>query len=271
MTSRRCSIQLKNLQGSKFSSPLKILNTSIKSPLILLVSRAVIFKYFNLSSYDLCLSEKINLVALRCTPSIKSISFWRYWLEHYGITGKLLTFISAFIHNREQCVVLDNCFSSFTSVLSGVPQGSVLGPVLFFIFINDVSSTCIGQAKLKLFADDVKLYSSFNVDVSECGDLQQSLDLLPSWANSWQLNINISKCSVLFVHHNSKSRPIISHPYFINESQLTNSSSVTDLGILVDSHLTIILVIFSPKERGELVSSSVDFHHAILPLWKRHL
>ena len=155
-------------------------------------------------------------------------------LEHYGITGNQLTFMSAFIHNREQCVVLDNCFSSVTCV----PQGSVLGPVLFSIFVNDVSFTCIGQAKLKLFANDFKLYSSFNVDVSNCGDLQQSLDLLSSWANSWQLHINISLCSVLSIHHKFKSRPVIPHPNLINGSQLTNSSSLTDLGILVDSHLT---------------------------------
>jgi len=64
------------------------------------------------------------------------------------------------------CRLLDNCFSSVTSVLSCVPQGSVLGPVLFLLFINDVSFTCIGQARLKLFADDIKLYSSFNVDFS---------------------------------------------------------------------------------------------------------
>ena len=65
--------------------------------------------------------------------------------------------------------------------------------------------------------------------------------ILSSWANSQQLNINISKCSVLSIHHISKSRPIIPHPYFINGSQLSNSSSVTDLGILVDSHLTFNL------------------------------
>ena len=112
--------------------------------------------------------------------------------------------------------------------------------------ISSAFRNCV--AKLKLFADDVKLYSSFNVDVSNCGvdvsncgDLQQSLDLLSSWANSWQLNINISKCSVLSIHHISKPRPIIPHPYFINGSQLSNSSSVTDPGVLVDSHLTFNL------------------------------
>ena len=140
--------------------------------------------------------------------------------------------------------------------MSGVPQSSVFGPVFFLIFINDVSSTCIGQAKLKLFADDVKLYSAFNVDVSNCGDLQQSLDLLSSWANSWQLNINISKCSVVSIHHKSKSRPPIPHPCFINGSQLTNSSSVTDRGILADSHLIFNHHISIPRSvtDDELVS-----------------
>jgi len=93
-----------------------------------------------------------------------------------------------------------------------------IGTVLFLLFINDVSFTCIGQAKLKLFADDIKLYSSvFKVYVfnkNYCGDLQQSLDLLSSWAKSWQLNINRSKCTVLSIHHKSKS--IIPHTYLIN-------------------------------------------------------
>ena len=88
-------------------------------------------------------------------------------------------------------------------------------------------------------ADDVKLYCAFDVDVSNCGDLQLSIDLLSSWANSWQLCINISKCSVLSIHHNSKDS--IHHPYYINGMQLSNTSSVTDLGIVVDSRLSFNL------------------------------
>jgi hypothetical protein len=189
-------------------------------------------------SYTECCN--IDVVYVDFSRAFDSIVFAKLIakLEHYGISGKLLYFISAFIHNREQCVVIDNCYSSVTKVLSGVPQGSVLGPVLFLIFINDVSSTCVGQAKLKLFADDVKLYSSFNASGFNCGDLQSSLDRLSSWAQSWQLCINISKCSVFSIHHKSKSYMPTSQPLFINGSQLTNSPFVTDLGVLVDSGLS---------------------------------
>jgi len=139
------------------------------------------------------------------------------------------------------------------------------------LFINDVSFTCIGQAKLKLFADDNKLYSSFKVDVFNCGVLQQSLDLLLSWAKFWQLNINISKCSVLSIHHKSKS--IIPHTYFINGSQLTNTSNVSDLGILVDSHITLNLHISNilTKATQRAGVFPVDFHHATLHLLEKYL
>jgi hypothetical protein len=190
-------------------------------------------------SFSSCFN--VDVVYIDFSRAFDSIVFNKLLakLVHYGISGNLLKFISAFIHNREQCVVLDNCFSSVTNVLSGVPQGSVLGPVLFLLFINDVTSICIGESKLKLFADDVKLYTSYNVNVTNCGNLQQSIDLLSSWAKSWQLCINISKCSVLSIHHNSKS--FIHHPYYLNGTQLSNTSSVTDLGVLVDSRLTFNL------------------------------
>jgi len=140
--------------------------------------------------------------------------------------------------------------------------------------VDQPSFTCIGQAKLKHFADDIKLYSSFKVDVFNCGDLQQSLDLLLSWAKSWQLNINISKCSIFLpskIHHKSKS--IIPHTYLINESQLTNTSTVSDLGILVDSHLTFIIHINNILTKATQIAGvfSVDFHHATLNLLDNYL
>ena len=75
-------------------------------------------------------------------------------LENYGITGKLLCWIASFILDRYQCVAIENYFSSVAKVISGVPQGSVLGPILFIIFINDIDNVCYGRTSLKLFADD---------------------------------------------------------------------------------------------------------------------
>ena len=78
--------------------------------------------------------------------------------------GKLLAWISAFLHGRSQSVVVvENTNSAFVTVLSGVPQGSVLGPILFILFINDIDTVCQSSTKLKLFADDLKLYSVVNV------------------------------------------------------------------------------------------------------------
>ena len=85
-------------------------------------------------------------------------------LECYGIMGLLLRWIKCFLCNRTQCVVLEHCHSSFTKVISGVPQGSVLGPILLLIYINGMDTVCSGNTHLQLFADDAKLYSSININ-----------------------------------------------------------------------------------------------------------
>jgi hypothetical protein len=104
-------------------------------------------------------------------------------LEHYRIAGRLLTWIAAFLHNRTQSVVLENCFSTVTNVNSGVVQGSVLGPTLFLIFNNDITLVCSDNVKIKLFADDVKLYGIIDI-TNRTVSLQQSLDRLASWTSS---------------------------------------------------------------------------------------
>ena len=106
--------------------------------------------------------------------------------EIYGINGKLLAWIGAFLANRSQCVGIDQCFSWVSTVISGVPQGPVLGRILFLMFINDLESICCGKASIMLFADDAKLYSRINID-QPSNSLQHSLDRLSRWADSWQL------------------------------------------------------------------------------------
>jgi hypothetical protein len=151
--------------------------------------------------------------------------------------GKLLTWISGFIHGRTQRVVLENCFSSVSDVISGVPQGSVLGPILFLIFINDVVSICCGNTTVKLFADDLKLYSIYNMPgVDSSLDLQQSVDQLVYWSNIWQLKVNINKCHVLPIRR--KSINSTSCQYFLDGFHLNNVSIISDLGVNIDSNLS---------------------------------
>ena len=80
-----------------------------------------------------------------------------YKVQCYGVSGRLLAWISAFLTGRSQCVVVDNVHSSYVDVISGVPQGSVLGPILFILFVNDIDTVCHSSTKLKLYADDLKL------------------------------------------------------------------------------------------------------------------
>ena len=100
-------------------------------------------------------------------------------LSHYGIQGPMLSWLQAFLTNRSQCVVVDNMKSHATPVLSGVPQGTVLAPLLFLMYINDLPS-CVHN-NVRLYADDVLLYSHIH-SKDDCISLQQDLNALEQWS-----------------------------------------------------------------------------------------
>ena len=108
-------------------------------------------------------------------------------LYHYGIHGILLSWLQAFLHNRSQYVVVDDQKSHSTPVLSGVPQGTVLAPLLFLIYINDLPGCVYNKARL--YADDVLLYSYINSQ-NDCANLQQNLNSLITWSHTWQMSFN---------------------------------------------------------------------------------
>jgi len=163
-------------------------------------------------------------------------------LSIFGIAGKLLNWLSAFLHNRTQRVAVENCLSVESCVVSGVIQGSVLGPILFLLFINDIEYACNSSVKLKLFADDLKIYSVLNMDalnntndVNYKNDLQLAIDNISNWSNEWQLTINVDKCSVLGLYN---GRSCVSKCYVINGAILSVSTSINDLGICIDNKLS---------------------------------
>ena len=115
-----------------------------------------------------------------------------------------------------------------------MPQGSVLGPILFIMFINDVVSSCCGDITVKLFDNDLELYSIYNSTDSSL-NLQQSVDQLVYWSNVWQLKININKCHVLSIR--IKSITNTSFQYVFDGVPLSNVSNTSDLDVNIDCNL----------------------------------
>ena len=132
-----------------------------------------------------------------------------YKLSKYGIKGKILGWIKDFLKDRTQRVVIRGTASSMRVVTSGVPQGSILGPILFLIFINDLPLGILSA--LSLFADDSKLFSRIingrNMkivnDVNGAQNLQNDLNAVLEWANKWKMEFNVSKCKIMHLGHNN--------------------------------------------------------------------
>jgi len=153
-------------------------------------------------------------------------------LKSFGISGILLQWLTNFLHNRFQSVKVGAQSSSFSPVTSGILQGSVLGPLLFLIYINDIVDIIGPNLTAKLFADDVKIYVSI-CDIDSINLLQDSLFAISRWAAEWQLNISISKCAVLHL-----GRKNLIYDYSLDGVTLPNVREMRDLGVLVNNNLS---------------------------------
>ena len=140
-------------------------------------------------------------------------------IEGYGVSGNLLSWVTNFLDHRYQRVTVDGVHSKWCSVISGVPQGSVLGPLLFIIYINNLSENI--NCSIKQYADDTKLYTTVK-DNNDVLQFQHHLDAVAEWSNVWQLSFNFSKCKHMQVgnklsvdynlmDHQNGERKIISH------------------------------------------------------------
>ena len=155
-------------------------------------------------------------------------------IKSLGIDGNIHKWIKNFLTDRQQLVTLNGKSSKWSSVTSGVPQGSVLGPVLFILFINDlpqrVKSHCV------LFADDAKLYKELK-QLKDFEELQDDLYELCIWASKWLLFFNVQKCKVM---HIGKGNPdFIYEMKDCNENKyhLKVVTSEKDLGITFQENL----------------------------------
>ena len=117
-------------------------------------------------------------------------------LDCIGVRGNLLRWIQAFLVSRRQRVVVNGCSSDWAPVSSGVPQGSILRPLLFLLYVNDIG-VCI-ESQTRLFADDCTIFRDV-VGREDCEALQSDLHHLYQWAHKWQLHLNLSKCKALCI------------------------------------------------------------------------
>lgn len=183
-------------------------------------------------------------------------------LELIGVRGDLLRWFISYIKNRSQAVVVSNYISSLVRIPSGVPQGSLLGPLLFLIFVNDISES-FHYSKLLCFADDMKIFCTIKSN-NDILNLQADLKRLDSYCERNKLDLNPSKCSVVTF---TRRKLLIPASYALKGQLLQNKDKVKDLGVIHDSKLLFsshIESIFAKalKALGFIMRSSRDFKRA---------
>ena len=178
-------------------------------------------------------------------------------LEAYGINNNILAWIRSWLTGRKQCTILNGKCSRTVSVMSGVPQGSLLGPLLFVIYIEDIDACASVISIINKFTDDTKLGQALNNNDSQIL-LQQCLNKLGEWAKTWCMSFNESKCTVLHCGSNNSH-----HTYFLNGVPSSPTNNERDIGITISHNLKPSNHSASVASRGShsLGQISSTFHY----------
>ena len=158
-------------------------------------------------------------------------------LRGYGIHEKLCTWIEHFLKERKQCVQVNGSYSKWHKVTSGIPQGSVLGPILFVVFINDLPK-CV-TSNVYLFADDTKIYREIQ-STNDNKLLQEDLVTLFQWSKKWLLQFHPDKCKVLSVQGRGQKSEDVNYMmnlYDGGSTTLENVENEKDIGVTIDERL----------------------------------
>jgi len=131
---------------------------------------------------------------------------------------------------KKQRVKINGCYSEWADVISGIPQGTILGPVLFIIYINDLPEICEQFARIYLFADDAKLFKHVICD-EDHKTLQLGLNALQYWSNKWLLKLNILKCKTVFFGRNINKN----YTYSLHGTQLERLDHMKYLEVIFDT------------------------------------
>ena len=205
---------------------------------------------------DSCVSQLLSItheimVGFDATPNLDtrgvfldiSKAFDRVWheglifkLKTYGISGPLLNLILNFLAGRYQRVVLDGHSSELSEIKAGVPQGSILGPLFFLIYINDLPDEII--SKLKIFADDSSLFSLIVDQIRSARELNSDMEKISEWAHQWKMSFNPDPTKqAVEVYFTRKRNPPVPPEIHFNNSAITVQDHQKHLGLILDKKL----------------------------------
>ena len=174
-------------------------------------------------------------------------------LRAYGVKGKLASWIESFLSDRKMQVSVRGSVSRWCSVKSGVPQGSVLGPLLFLSYINDLPENV--SSSIELFADDTKIWNIIRSEVDRLS-LQDDLGKLNDWSKQWLLRFNIDKCKKMHIG-NQESQFAYKMTSGSDEHMLQEISEEKDLGVWISNDLE------PSKQCTVSASKAMNVHRAI--------
>ncbi len=182
-------------------------------------------------------------------------------LREFGFSGSVLLWLKNYLSGRFQRVTVHGATSQSLPITSGVPQGSLLSPFLFSVYINDLPNHLSSSTGVGLFADDTKLYKAVQ-NPSDALILQEDIQHLQCWSEENRLRFNISKCKVLSITR--KSSPLITS-YSLDGQQLTLSNLEIDLSVIMNSNLTWINQVNRVRSKanqmlGFIRRSTIEMH-----------
>ena len=198
---------------------------------------------------DIChaLDEGKEVRAVFCDISKAFDRVWHrgllFKLSKLGIKDSLLNWFSSYLSSRKQRVVYANSTSNWSTINAGVPQGSILGPLLFLIYINDIINNI--NANVRLFADDTSLYIVVDTPDNAAATLNKDLDTIFNWSKTWLVSFNPTKTESMIFSKKRKQPP---HPtLFMNHIAIDQFDSHKHLGVTLSSdakwntHISITL------------------------------
>ena len=185
-----------------------------------------------------------NCLEVRSVYLDMSKAFDKVWheglvfkLKQNGIDGKLLTLLQNYLTNRKQRVVINGKESDWGEIKSGVPQGSVLGPLLFLVYINDLEEGI--KSSVIFFADDTSLFSIVRDPLKSADDLNDDLSIITHWAHQWKMNFNPDQTKqaeeIIF---SQKRNKVFHPPIYFNNIEVKRVEDHKHLGLVLDSKLS---------------------------------